>query len=103
MTSASPPSDEPTAGPRLEHTIDDETPASTAIIRAIAILENVRPEKLSDEVDLTLYDHVDPDALDRLVAADAERGVSIALGIRSEHEYAVRIRSTGHLIVRKYE
>ena len=48
------------------------TAASIATVTALGTLEGVDPVELSDVLDTTLYDHVDPEALDSLVAG-AER------------------------------
>lgn len=97
-------SDEPTARCRIEHAYDDETPPSIAIIRAISILENTDPAELSDEVEMTLYDHIDPEALDRLTNdATGAAAVTIDLGLslETDRQYAVQVREGGRLVVQK--
>ena len=65
-----------------------ETPPSIAVVDAIASVEGVDPASLSAVGGTTLYDHVDPDALDRLLgSADAE-AVRIDFTIGS---YTVRV------------
>jgi Halobacterial output domain 1 len=85
----------------IEHPFDDETPPSVAIIQAIAIIENTQPMNLPDECEFTLYDHIDPEALDRLVTANTRNDVTIDLYIQSEHEYVVQVRDTRQLVVQK--
>lgn len=56
-------------------------PPSTAVVEAIASVEDTDPAALSDEYGVTLYDHVDPDALDRLVSAEHTSDIEITLGL----------------------
>lgn len=80
---------------RIEHRYDGETPPSIAIVRAIAVIENVDPTNAPTDLGLTLYDHVDPTALDRLVAeAPESSAVTVDLTIHADHYYCVRIRGT---------
>lgn len=51
---------------------------SEAIVKALASIENIKPANLS--VDSTLYDHVDPEALDALIAEDNPISVSFTAG-----------------------
>ncbi|WP_137288809.1 HalOD1 output domain-containing protein [Natronorubrum halophilum] len=62
------------------------TAASTATITALATLEEVDPVELSDVLDITLYDHVDPEALDTLVAGEERVDLSFLID-----DYRVRI------------
>lgn len=103
MSPASPPSDEPPSQLRIEHTIDDETSPSVAIILAIAILEDTNPADLPEEVGMTLYEHIDPEALDRLITGETEGEVTIDfdLNLHPDHEYAVQIHDTRNLVVEK--
>ncbi|UTF55878.1 HalOD1 output domain-containing protein [Natronosalvus rutilus] len=59
---------------------------SMAVINALASLEDVRPVNLSDEVDGTLYDFVDPEALDALVTDKSTISISFMIT-----EYEVHI------------
>ena len=80
---------------RVEHRYDSDTPASIAIVRAIAVLENVDPMDSPTDLGITLYDHVDPTALDRLVSeGDRTGAVTVDLTIHNDHRYAVRVRET---------
>ena len=80
---------------RVEHRYDSDTPASIAIVRAIAVIENVDPMDSPTELGITLHDHVDPTALDRLVsAADGNGAVTVDLTLHNDHRYAVRVRES---------
>lgn len=63
-----------------------ETTPSTAVIDAIAAIENVESVDLPLVLDTTLFDHIDPDALDTLVNDDEDVLISFSVD-----EYAVRI------------
>lgn len=95
------PSDESNSPLRIERTYTDETPPSIAIIHAIAAIENTDPRSLTEELGMTLYDHLDPEALDRLATDTTELTITVGLHLNSEQEYAVQIDETGHLIVQK--
>lgn len=56
----------------VDYHYDTETPTSIAVIRTIAAVENYNPTDLVHKYDHTLYDSVDPDALNRL--ADCNGG-----------------------------
>lgn len=62
------------------------TAASTATIAALATLEEVDPVELSDVFGTPLYDHVDPEALDTLVAGEGHVTLSFLID-----DYRVRI------------
>lgn len=72
---------------RVAHGRDDRSP-SLAVIQALADLAGVAPEAPGEEAGIALYDHVDPDALDALVAhrSDGEIRLSFSVG-----EYDVRV------------
>lgn len=59
---------------------------SKAIVKAIASIENVEEIDLPEVLDTTLYDHVDPEALDFLITDDGHILVSFTMG-----EYKVQI------------
>jgi len=59
---------------------------SKAIVKAIASIENVEAIDLPEVLDSTLYDHVDPEALDLLLSDDDHILVSFTMG-----EYKVQI------------
>lgn len=78
----------------IEHTYDEATPASIAVIQAIAAVEDVDPI----DVEFTLFEHVQPDALDMLVGHDSATGnVEIKFTVDG---YRVRVRDTGEVVVR---
>ncbi|WP_247730257.1 HalOD1 output domain-containing protein [Halovivax limisalsi] len=62
------------------------TPPSFAIIEAISAVENTEPVRLARALDTTLFDHVDPEALDTLVSGTERVALSFVMG-----EYAVEI------------
>jgi len=59
---------------------------SEAVINAIASLEGVEPTALPVELGTTLYDHVDPDALNTLVTGDNPHTISFIVD-----EYKIQI------------
>lgn len=86
----------------VECRYDDDTPPSLAIVRAIAVIEDVDPLDSPRALGITLFDHVDPEALDRLVAANGDAGgVTVELTVHNGHRYAVEVRHTGRLVVEK--
>lgn len=86
---------------RVEHRYDSDTPASIAIVRAIAVIENVDPMDSPTDLGITLYDHVDPTALDRLVSeGDGTGAVTVDLTLQNDHRYAVRVRETRLIVER---
>ena len=72
-----------------------ETPPSIAVVDAIASVEGVDPVSLSTVGGTTLYDHVDPDALDRLLGAE---GVQISFEVGM---YTVQVVPDTVTVVRK--
>ncbi len=72
------------------------TVASTATITALATLEEVDPVELSDVFGATLYDHIDPEALDALVAGEGHVILSFPID-----DYRVRIDGEELTITRK--
>ena len=95
-------SSDPTDPGRVECEYDRDTPPSIAIIRAIALIENVDPMDSPTALGLTLYDHIDSGALDRLaIGAGKGSNVAIELTVHNDHQYAVQIRDNGHLVVEK--
>lgn len=86
---------------RVEHAFDGEMPPSIAIVQAIAAIENVDPMESPAALGVRLHDHVDPDALDRLVTADGVAAVTVDLHLQNGHEYAVQVRETGQIVVQR--
>ncbi|MFO8116333.1 MAG: HalOD1 output domain-containing protein [Halorubrum sp.] len=72
---------------RVSHRCDDRTP-SLAIVEAIADLTGVEPGALAHDAGIVLYDHVDPDAIDTLVAHHPDSGVDLSFTV---DEYDVRV------------
>lgn len=79
------------------HSFDDETPASLAIVRAVCALENVDPLAAPEEMGFTLYDHVDPQALNRIIAGNSDTG-DVCVEFTVE-DYRIRVVDTGRLRV----
>ncbi|WP_254522539.1 HalOD1 output domain-containing protein [Natrinema caseinilyticum] len=87
---------------RAEYRYDCDTPPSIAIVRAIAVLENIDPIESASDLGITLCEHVDPSALDRLVTdADGASRVTVRLTIQNDRQYAVQIRDSGLVVVEK--
>lgn len=64
----------------------EEIPPSRAVVEAIADVEDVDPVELSTGGGATLYDHVEPDALDRFVSSDTIANPEIRMSV---DEYTV--------------
>lgn len=62
---------------------------SIAVIDAISSMMNVDPTTLSKETGTTLFDHVDPEALDTLVTDDEPVSISFTVD-----EYRIRIEGS---------
>ena len=69
-----------------QYTWSSTTP-TVAIVNAIAGIENVEPTDLPTVLDTSLYDHVNPDALDTLVTECEHRVISFTVD-----DYRVRIK-----------
>lgn len=79
----------------LDHKYDDELPASIMIVKAICSLENSDPVETSADLGFTLYDHVDPDALDTIVESGDQ-----TLLIEFEFDtYSIRLKSSERIVV----
>lgn len=79
---------------RTRHDRDRDGPVSEAIVEALAAVESVEP----DELDVRLYDDVDPEALDRLYGTAAERADRLHLSFDIA-EYEVVLTDDGDLLV----
>ena len=80
---------------------DETTPASIAIIRAICAIENVDPVDAPADLGFTLHDHIDPEALDTIVAdgtADGDVTVELLL-----EDHCVQISNSGRIRVQPRE
>lgn len=83
--------------PLIRRTYDwSATAASMATLTALGTLEEVDPVELSDVFGTTLYDHVDPEALDALVAGEGHVTLSFLID-----DYRVRIDGEELTITRK--
>lgn len=81
----------------VERSHDETTPASIASIYAISAALDTDPITCSIDHGFTLYDHVDPEALDSLVTDDRSEGtVTVELSL---NEYLVRVTDTGRVRV----
>jgi len=56
------------------------TAPSVAVINTIATIENVEPTKLSVAFDTTLFDHIEPEALDALITEGNKITISFSYG-----------------------
>lgn len=70
-----------------------ETEPSIAIIDAIATLENVDPITLSTTRETTLYDYIDPVALDTVISNDRPTTISFTI-----EEYLVQVDNEGLVV-----
>jgi len=73
-----------------------ETTPSFAVINAVAVLENVEPVALSTTLEATLFESVDPEALDALVTDGGPLAVSFSF-----EDYHVRI--DGNTLIVSYD
>ena len=72
------------------------TAPSQAVVEAVATVEETTPIALPRETGTTLYDHVDPEALDSLVGSDRSGSVEVAFDIGS---LRVTVASGGQLVI----
>lgn len=90
MTPPDPPDGRPVLAERPH---DERTPASIAAVYALAAALDTDPISCSTEFGYTLYDYVDPEALDALFAGDRSEGtVTVELSL---DEYLLRITDAG--------
>ena len=95
-------SDEADASMRVEHQYDSDTPPSIAIVEAIATIENVDPMDSSTDLGITLYDHVDPTALDQLVTENSgDSALTVDLTVHNDYQYDVRVLDSGCLVIER--
>ncbi|WP_436343791.1 HalOD1 output domain-containing protein [Natronorubrum sp. FCH18a] len=87
----------PTGGETIRTQYDwAATAPSQAIVEAVATVEETTPVALVRETGTTLYDHVDPEALDLLVGGDRNGSLEVAFDIDSLH---ITIASGGQLVI----
>ncbi|MFC6767737.1 HalOD1 output domain-containing protein [Natrinema soli] len=80
-----------------ERTHDESTPASIATVYAISAALDTDPIDCTTELGFTLYDHIDPEALDALVTQTDRNGdVTVELSL---DEYLLRITDGGRIRV----
>lgn len=95
-------SDSPTEPIQVEHRYDATIPPSIAIVRSIAAIEDVDPVDSPRDLGITLFEQIDPEALDRLLTDDGGGGaVTVDLTLQNGHRYTVHVEDTGRLVVRK--
>lgn len=71
--------------------IEDYPTATIAVVNALSEAEGTDPMTLSEERGLCLYDYIDPDALDAVVASEPEEaGFQIDFFV---DDFAVRIEN----------
>ncbi|WP_200530923.1 HalOD1 output domain-containing protein [Halorubrum sp. LN27] len=75
---------------RVEHGDDGPAP-SRAVVEAVAGAAGVEPVDLADEAGIVLYDHVDLDALDALVASRHGGDIDVTLSVAG---YEVTVDAT---------
>ncbi|MWV39932.1 HalOD1 output domain-containing protein [Natrialba sp. INN-245] len=81
----------------IEREYDPGTPASVAIVDELSTLEGT--DLTPDEVGFVLYEHVDPEALDRIVSdGDGDVVVSVAID-----DYHVTVSNAGRIRIRVCE
>ncbi|AEH39444.1 HalOD1 output domain-containing protein [Halopiger xanaduensis] len=69
----------------IDHTFDSKTPPSIGVIHVICALENINPMDFPDEVGFRLHDHIDPKALDSIVAHDTAGPIEVHFDIEDYH------------------
>lgn len=80
-----------------ERAHDETTPASIATVYAISAALDTDPIDCTTELGFTLYDYVDPEALDTLVTqTEQDNAVTVELSV---NEYLLRITDTGRVRV----
>lgn len=86
----------------LEQEYDAETPASIAVVQAICTLEHLEPTTAVTELGFTLYEHIDPEALDMILTDGTGSGETvITFKVETTDEYIVEITDTGTITIRR--
>lgn len=87
---------------RVEYGHGRDISPSTAIVEAIAFIEDVDPMDSAAELGIRLYDQIDPETLDQLINHNkSSKTVTVDLTIHNDNQYSVHIRDTGRLVVEK--
>lgn len=76
-----------------ERSHDETTPASIAVVYAIAAALDTDPVECATEHGLTLYDHIDPEALDSLMGDDRQ-GESVTVEL-TVNDHLLRVSDRG--------
>ncbi|MGQ3413332.1 HalOD1 output domain-containing protein [Natrinema sp. LN54] len=77
----------------VERSHDETTPASIAVVYAISAALDTDPIECTTEHGFTLYDHVDPEALDALMDENRQdAGVTVELSL---NEHLLRVSDRG--------
>lgn len=85
----------------VEHAYDAGTPVSTAVVQALADLENVEPPMVRAKLGITLYEHIDAAGLDTLLERGTNGGeLVISFEIDASDTYSVEIGEGSHVRVR---
>lgn len=79
----------------MHQNYDDDVSASTAVVETVCEIEGVDPVDAPDTIGFTLYDYVDPEALDRVLDGDSG-AVAVELTIEG---HRIRITDTGRISV----
>lgn len=86
----------------IEYEYDDETPASIAVIQAICALKGVDPIRAPTELGFVLHEHVDPEALDTLLADGSGTGeIVVSFEISNGDAYSVDVADDGRITVQQ--
>jgi hypothetical protein len=80
---------------RARHDHANDEPITETIVRALAAVESVEPDRLGTR----LYDSVDPEALDRLYESAIERSERLRLAFTVD-DYEVVVSADGDCLVR---
>lgn len=84
--------------PLLDVRLDEETPPSIAVIRAVSAVEDVDPAALPGEQEFVLNDYVDADALDRIIADNDLVSATIEFDLAG---YRVCLDTSRRLVLRR--
>ncbi|WP_128903946.1 HalOD1 output domain-containing protein [Halorubrum amylolyticum] len=91
VTSNSPGGESGSEAVRVEHGDDDGPAPSHAVVEAVAGAAGVDPIDLADEAGILLYDHIDLEALDALVASHSGADLGVSLSVA---DYEVSVDAT---------
>lgn len=87
--------------PAVQHEYDAETPPSIAVVQAVCALEDIDPMEMDSKTGFVLREHIDPTALDTLLADSTGEGTTvITFEIVADNTHLVDICDDGQIIVR---